>query len=158
MTAPVIDISVQSPLWDADSSAVETVRHAIAVAAAAERATGEVSVLLTDDAAMRLLNREWREIDKPTNVLSFPATKSSQPLIGDIAIGYETVRSESTAEHTPFLHHLAHLAVHGFLHLLGYDHQNDSQAEAMEGLERDILARIGIADPYRLRESETGNA
>ena len=79
-------------------------------------------------------------------------------MIGDIAIGYETVRNESTAENTPFLHRLAHLTVHGFLHLLGYDHQNDSQAEAMEGLERDILAQIGIADPYRLREPETGNA
>lgn len=157
MTAPVIDIVVQSPLWDAEPSAVETVRRAIAAAAAAERAAGEVSVLLTDDAAMRVLNREWREIDRPTNVLSFPAAKTSQPLIGDIAIGYETVRSESAAEHTPFLHHLAHLAVHGFLHLLGYDHENDSQAEAMEGLERDILARIGIADPYRLREPETGD-
>ncbi len=158
MKAPIIDIAVQSPLWDAEPLAEETVRRAISMAAGLTRATGEVSVLLTDDAAMRDLNREWREIDKPTNVLSFPAAESSHPLIGDIAIGYEMVRNESTAENAPFLHRLAHLTVHGFLHLLGYDHQNDSQAEAMEGLERDILAQIGIADPYRLREPETGNA
>jgi probable rRNA maturation factor len=160
MTAPAIDIAVQSPLWQAEPAAEKTVRRAIAAAARAAPADGEVSVLLADDAAVRNLNREWRGIDKPTNVLSFPAAAGTAPLLGDIAIAYETLRGESDAAHTPFLHHLAHLAVHGFLHLLGYDHQDDSQAEAMEALERDILARLDIADPYaaREREPETGNA
>ena len=154
--APAVEIDVQSPLWDAEPAAEETVRNAIAAAAAQAPAVGEVSVLLTDDDAIRVLNRTWRGIDKPTNVLSFPApaAKGPQPLLGDIVIAYETLLRESAAEQTPFLHHLAHLSVHGFLHLLGYDHQDDSQAEAMEGLEREILARLDIADPYH----ETGNA
>lgn len=155
--APIVDIDVQSPLWDAEPAAVDTVRNAIATAAAglSAPAAGEVSVLLTDDTAIRGLNREWRGFDKPTNVLSFPAQpQPPQALLGDIVIAYETLKRESEAEKTPFLHHLAHLAVHGFLHLMGYDHQTDSQADAMEGLERDILARLDIADPYH----ETGNA
>lgn len=154
-SAPIIDVDVQSPLWDAEPAAVATVRIAIATAAAGLSAPGEVSVLLTDDAAIRDLNREWRGFDNPTNVLAFPAQpQPPQALLGDIVIAYETLKRESEMEKTPFLHHLAHLAVHGFLHLMGYDHQTDSQADAMEGLERDILARLDIADPYH----ETGNA
>jgi len=113
---------------------------------------------------VRVLNRDWRGIDKPTNVLSFPAQAAkpdvTQPLLGDIVIAYEALARECAAEHKPLLHHLAHLAVHGFLHLLGYDHQTDSQARTMEGLERDILARLQIADPYRVQEfrHEPGNA
>ncbi len=158
--ATVPEIQVQSPSWDCEPTAVATVRDAIAAAARHCGAHGEVSVVLTDDAAVRDLNREWRHIDKPTNVLSFPAASprggALEPLLGDIVIAYETVARESDEEHKPFLHHLAHLAVHGFLHLLGYDHQTDSQADAMEGLEREILAHLGIADPYR--EHEPGNA
>lgn len=162
--APQIDIEVQSPLWNAEPAAEETVREAIAAAAALVPAEGEVSVVLTDDTAIRTLNRDWRCIDTPTNVLSFPAQTATpgvpRPLLGDIVIAYETLARESTAEHKPLLHHLAHLAVHGFLHLLGYDHQTDSQAATMEGLERDILARLGIGDPYRAQElrHEPGNA
>jgi probable rRNA maturation factor len=159
VAAPEIDIQVQSPLWDAEPAAAETVRRAINAAARYCTAHGEVSVVLADDEAIRLLNRDWRQIDKPTNVLSFPAAMpkgSPEPLLGDIVIAYETVARESTEEHKSFLHHLAHLAVHGFLHLIGYDHQTDSQADAMEGLERDILAGLDIADPYRAHEP--GNA
>lgn len=154
--APEIDIQVQSQGWDAEPAAIETVRRAIAAAARHRASHGEVSVVLTDDEAIRQLNRDWRRIDKPTNVLSFPAATPAhgapEPLLGDIVIAYETVARESAEEHKPFLHHLAHLAVHGFLHLMGYDHQTDSQAAAMEGLERDILADLGIADPYRAHE------
>ena len=161
--APAIEIEVQSALWDAEPAAVETVRAAIGAAAALVPAQGEVSVLLTDDAAVKELNRTWRGIDKPTNVLSFPAARPG-PLLGDIAIAYETLAREAAADDKPLLHHLAHLAVHGFLHLLGYDHQTDSQADAMEGLERAALARLDIADPYVSREAsrekqqETGHA
>jgi probable rRNA maturation factor len=110
--------------------------------------------MLTDDAGIRTLNKNWRGIDKPTNVLSFPALQSERTadnaprMLGDIASAYETTRSEADAEHKPFDHHLSHLAVHGFLHLVGYDHENDNDAEIMEGLERDILAQLGIPDPY----------
>jgi len=154
--APQIEIQVQSPLWDVEPAAEQTVREAIAAAAALVPTGGEISVVLTDDAAMRVLNRDWRGIDRPTNVLSFPAQHArpgvSQPLLGDIVIAYETLAHESAAERKPPLHHLAHLAVHGFLHLQGYDHQTESRARVMEGLERDILARLGIGDPYRAQE------
>jgi probable rRNA maturation factor len=164
MAAPSIDVQVQSPLWDAEPAAADTVRAAIEAAAALAPAAGEISVLLTDDRAVRELNRAWRKVDKPTNVLSFPAAKpvnkTAGGMLGDIAISYETLAREAANEGKPFLHHLAHLAVHGFLHLLGYDHQTDSQADAMEGLERAALARLAIADPYvsRERQQETGDA
>jgi probable rRNA maturation factor len=156
LAAPSIDVQIRSPLWDAEPAAAETLRAAIEAAAALVPAEGEVSVLLTDDASVRALNRAWRGLDQPTNVLSFPAARPSGALLGDIAIAYETLAREAAREHKPFLHHLAHLAVHGFLHLLGYDHQTDSQAAAMEGLERAALARLDIADPYRAHEP--GNA
>jgi probable rRNA maturation factor len=151
VAAPSIDIAVQSPLWNAQAAAEPTVRAAIAAAAAMLAvAKGEVSVMLTDDAAIRLLNRQWRKIDKPTNVLSFPAAKAGGEvgLLGDIVIAYETLARECEDEGRLFLHHLAHLAVHGFLHLLGYDHQNDAQAEAMEALESKIMTRLAMPDPY----------
>jgi len=151
--APLIDIAVASPLWDAQPNAAQTVRDAIAAAAAAlATPAGEVSVVLTDDAAIAKLNRQWRDINNPTNVLSFPATKPGvqgpPPLLGDVIVAYETLAREAAEQAKPFLHHLAHLVVHGYLHLLGYDHQTDSEAGAMEGLERDILSRLRIADPY----------
>ena len=157
--APPIDIQVQSPLWDAEPAAVKTVRAAIAAAAAALPAqSGAVSVALVDDAAIRALNRRWRGIDKPTNVLSFPAGAASHEpfrLIGDVVIAYETLARESAAEGKPLLDHLAHLAVHGYLHLRGYDHETDPQADEMEGLERDILSSLRIADPYRAHERDS---
>ena len=116
--------------------------------------------MLTDDAGIRTLNSNWRGIDKPTNVLSFPALQPTGPsgpddaprMLGDIAIAYETTRQEADDEQKPFDHHLSHLAVHGFLHLIGYDHENDDDAEAMETLEQEILAQLGIPDPYADRE------
>ena len=125
----------------------------LAAAAALSTAGGEVSIVLTDNSAIRSLNRDWRGIDKPTNVLSFPASGpdigEGTRLLGDIVIAFETLERECADENRDFLHHLAHLAVHGFLHLNGYDHQTDAQAEAMEGLERKIMARLNMPDPYR---------
>ena len=107
-------------------------------------------MLLTDDAAIRALNHRWRGIDKATNVLSFPAARSGGgEFLGDIVIAFETLDRESAAEGKPLLHHLAHLALHGYLHLLGYEHETDPQADEMEALERDILSALRIADPYR---------
>jgi probable rRNA maturation factor len=155
-TVPSVDIQVASPLWQAQPHAEETVRAAIAAAAAALSATdGEVSIVLTDDAAIRTLNRDWRHIDKATNVLSFPASKiagGSNAMLGDIVIAYETLDRECTDEGHDFLHHLAHLTVHGFLHLIGYDHQNDAEADDMEALERKIMATLQMPDPYLARD------
>jgi probable rRNA maturation factor len=154
-SAPQIDIQIQSPLWAAQPLAEQTVRAAIA-AVAAELAppAGEVSILLTDDAAIAKLNREWRGIDQPTNVLSFPAPKSSGGaiMLGDIVMAYETLTRECDDEDRVFLHHLAHLTVHGFLHLIGYDHQSDAQADEMEGLESKIMIRMNLPDPYLARD------
>lgn len=116
-----------------------------------------VSLLFTSDAAVQVLNRDWRGKDKPTNVLSFPA--GDQPVetgiefLGDIALALETVQREAVEENKKFDHHLTHLLVHGFLHLLGYDHETgEKDAEEMETLERAILARLAIADPYAVDE------
>ena len=149
MTGPVIEVSITSPLWDTiDGEAI--VRRAVAAAATPETAERELSVMLTDDAAIRALNAQWRHKDEPTNVLSFPSPGNG--MLGDIVIAYETTAREAEAEHKPLAHHLSHLAVHGFLHLLGYDHESDADADVMEQLERDILARLGVPDPYMIRE------
>ncbi|MGH6771670.1 MAG: rRNA maturation RNase YbeY [Xanthobacteraceae bacterium] len=118
---------------------------------------GVVTVLVDDDARVRELNKLWRDIDKPTNVLSFPYPEGPpgpDRCIGDIAISYETAAREAAADGLPLAHHLAHLSVHGFLHLLGYDHESDREADAMERLERDILAHVDVPDPYTAREAK----
>jgi probable rRNA maturation factor len=148
-----IDVLVESPQWSDLPEAPAAVRKAIAAAAREISSPGgEVAVMLTSDAALRRLNRKWRRIDKPTNVLSFPASASAaKRMLGDIAIAYETLARESRKEGKKILHHLSHLAVHGFLHLMGYDHQTDSDAATMEQLESEILARLRIPDPYLVR-------
>jgi probable rRNA maturation factor len=154
ITAPVIDIAVTSPLWEKQPLAEQTVREAIVAAAdALDTPPGEICVMLTDDAEMTRLNRDWRGLDKPTNVLSFPAAKTAGgAFLGDIAISYETLERECAEEGRIFLNHLAHLAVHGFLHLIGYDHQTDSEAETMEGLESKIMLALNLPDPYLARD------
>jgi probable rRNA maturation factor len=155
--APLIDIQVQSPLWDAQPLAAQTIRDALAAAAATlSTIDGEVAILLTNDKAIRALNRQWRSIDKPTNVLSFPAavtqTGVGVKFFGDIVMAYETLARECADEDRVFLHHLAHLTVHGFLHLVGYDHQADAEAEEMEALESRIMTRMQMPDPYLGRD------
>jgi probable rRNA maturation factor len=147
--APAIDIVVESPLWQDAPNAAAILRRAIGEAAGMTDAAGgkELAIMLCDDAAMRQLNGRWRGRPEPTNVLSFPAARGSETL-GDIAIAYETTAREAETEGKPFAEHLAHLAVHGFLHLLGYDHQSDAEAAAMERLEVAILARLNVPDPY----------
>ena len=154
---PQIDIQAQSPLWKAQPLAEQTVRDAVSAAAAAlSTAEGEVSIVLTDNSGIAALNRNWRGIDKPTNVLSFPASghkgNESSRFLGDIVIAYETLVRECDDENRKFLHHLAHLTVHGFLHLAGYDHETDAQAEEMEGLESKIMTRLSMPDPYIARD------
>jgi probable rRNA maturation factor len=161
-----VDIIVESPLWDGAPGAKQAVRRALATAASMlSTRPAELAIVLTDDSAIRALNRVWRGIDRPTNVLSFPvrplpsslagvpAVATLPRLLGDIVIAFETTAQEARTETKTFEDHLAHLAVHGFLHLLGQDHANDRDAAAMEELERAILARIGIRDPYAAGDS-----
>jgi probable rRNA maturation factor len=155
---PLIDVIVQSPRWKIQPRAATVVRKAIAAAAkAVSTPHAELAILLADDSAIRALNREWRKLDAPTNVLSFPAkvARASHDLprhLGDIVIAYETTAREAATQRKPFGHHLVHLAVHGYLHLLGYDHATDREAKKMERLEVDILARLGVSDPYVTRD------
>lgn len=148
-----LDISVPSPLWRGLPWVRPIARETIAAAAAESGgwSEGDVSLCLADDAALRVLNLSWRGIDKPTNVLSFPAA-AGRPggltTLGDIALAYETLAREAEGLDVPLADHYRHLLVHGFLHLIGYDHETDADAERMEALETRILARLGVADPY----------
>jgi probable rRNA maturation factor len=173
-----VDILITSPAWKTLPQAVDVVRRSIAAAAAhpgPRLRNAEVAVLLCDDETIAALNGRWRGQHKPTNVLSFPALSaapartsdggmsdgiapegigSHQVPLGDIAIAGETLLREADAGGKTAPAHLAHLVVHGFLHLVGYDHESDEEAEEMERLERDILARISVADPYAGRDAD----
>jgi probable rRNA maturation factor len=160
---PMTEVLVVADGWQSEPDAEAVIQRAIAAAAEiadADTGEAELAVMLTDDAGIRTLNNNWRGIDKPTNVLSFPALPPTGPagpddaprMLGDIAIAFETTRAEADDEQKPFDHHLSHLAVHGFLHLIGYDHEEEEDAEAMEALETEILAQLGIPDPYGNRE------
>ena len=160
---PITEVLVVADCWQNEPDAEAVIQRAIAAAAEtvdADVADAELAVMLTDDSGIRTLNSNWRGVDKPTNVLSFPALQpaggpgedDAPRMLGDIAIAYQTMRREADDEQKPFDHHLSHLAVHGFLHLIGYDHEKDDDAEAMETLEQEILAQLGIPDPYADRE------
>ncbi len=171
----MLDVAVEvvAPEWDRRIAPEPLARRAVAAAlegaglASLLTAPGldlEVSVLFTDDAELARLNRDYRGIDRPTNILSFPmldhaalaalaANPAGSHLLGDLALGLETVAGEAAAARKRFEDHVTHLLVHGTLHLLGHDHGDDAAATAMESLERAILARLGIADPYRLGEA-----
>ncbi len=147
------DIRSEDDRWQAAFEDIEALCLKALGAAASEMATsGEVSVLLTNDAEMRRLNARWRNIDKATDVLSFPSDGPEIPngpkLLGDIAIGYETALHDSETMKRPFESHVSHLLIHGFLHLVGYDHIDPKDAAVMEPLEAKILAGLGWPDPY----------
>lgn len=156
-----IDIAVDCEAWNTVPDVAALVRRSIEAAmtvAGAAEPEAELSVLLCDDATITILNRDWRGQDKATNVLSFPGAPGGPPgsprLIGDIAVAYETTRREALDEGKSLDAYLAHLLVHGFLHLGDHDHGDDAQAAAMEGLERRIMAQLGYADPYAGSEPE----
>ena len=116
--------------------------------------SGAATVVLADDALLRELNRDFRGLDKPTNVLSFPAEDMpglpvALASMGDIILARETCVAEATAGGLSVDHHLAHLIIHGLLHLAGFDHEAEAEAEIMEAVETQVLAKMGIADPYR---------
>ncbi|MBY0562650.1 MAG: rRNA maturation RNase YbeY [Hyphomonadaceae bacterium] len=141
-----VDVLVGPDAWRGREQALA---EALSAAATSENARGTVSLLLGDDAAIAALNAEFRGKTSPTNVLSFPPSQPSEAgFLGDIALAAETIAREAAEQGKTFEAHAAHLVVHGFLHLLGYDHLNDADAEKMEARERGILAGLGIADPY----------
>lgn len=147
----MIEIEVEVDGWLDALPKVQALVEVAAEAAlnAVETPDGaDLVVLLTDDGEMRELNKEYRHKDKATNVLSFPAQKMMHPHLGDIALGLETCVREAKEQSKPLANHIQHLVVHGVLHLLGYDHMEDRDAEEMEALETEILAGLGIPDPY----------
>ena len=161
-----IAISVEDPSWSKLApDAARLLRRAARDALAEARNDGwkgshvghEISFVLTDDKRMRTLNRAYRGKDKPTNVLSFAALDADRPkagmpwLLGDVVLASGVVAREAKAQRKTIEHHLSHLAVHGVLHLLGYDHERQEDAEAMEALEVAALAGMGIGNPYELR-------
>jgi probable rRNA maturation factor len=155
-----IEFVAASPQWRAALAARTLARQAIAASLAecgvALRASAELCVHLADDAHVRDLNARWRGVDEATNVLSFPtvepAAVGEARLLGDIVLGFETIVREAGAEGTPLADHYRHLVVHGFLHLIGFDHETDPDARRMEAMETRILARLGVADPYQAAE------
>lgn len=155
-----IDVLVEAKAWEtlegAERLAKRAARAALAAGADDLGDACEMSITLTDDARIRVLNRDWRDKDKATNVLSFPAPEMPEGVmpepLGDVIVAYETLVAEAEAEGKRPADHLTHLVVHGTLHLLGFDHITDQEAEEMEALERAILQGLGISDPYALPE------
>lgn len=154
--AITVDIRIEDRAWPAAVPDLRPmVRRAVRAALKAAPVAGpvELAVTLTDDEAMRALNRTWRGKDKPTNVLSFPfadgAVAGAPNHLGDVVLARQTVAAEAAAQGKSVADHLAHLVVHGILHLLGFDHETAREARTMEGREVAVLAGLGIADPYR---------
>jgi probable rRNA maturation factor len=156
-----VTISIADPAWDEAASDLEALcRRAVdaVLARHVPRRGGqvEVSLRLTDDSEVRELNRLYRNQDKPTNVLSFPADDETLAmpgdaprLLGDVVVAFGVTAAEAGGEGKSLADHLVHLVVHGMLHLLGFDHEDDSDAAVMEAAEVDILRELGVADPYR---------
>ncbi|MGE7471635.1 rRNA maturation RNase YbeY [Bosea sp. NPDC003192] len=157
-----LDVRIQSRRWreveDLKPRINAAIEAALMLAPVKPSPGAELSLLLTDDKRIRIVNRDWRGFDKATNVLSFPAAPperiASSPVIGDIVLAFETVAREAEAEEKSFGDHLSHLVIHGLLHLVGEDHETEEQAQRMEALETAALARLGIADPYAGSEPE----
>jgi probable rRNA maturation factor len=146
-----IEVEVEDPAWNVVSGVEAVVTEAARAALNAlesSAASETVVVLLTDDDAVAELNQQFRHKTGPTNVLSFPAPENPENLLGDIALAFGVCAREAAEQGKTLTAHLQHLTVHGVLHLAGYDHQTDDEAEAMEDLERRVLAVLGVSDPY----------
>lgn len=146
------DLRISDPRWESLGDVEGLAARVLSHAASEMNLRGEISILLTNDAEMHALNKQWRGFDKPTDVLSFPSDGPEIPgepvHLGDIALGYETSLADAGAMDRPFEAHVSHLLIHGFLHLLGYDHIEPEDAKVMEPLEAQILAGLGWPDPY----------
>jgi probable rRNA maturation factor len=149
----MIEVEIDDGAWSAalpDVAAV--VERAASLALGDTR--GDVVILLADDAHVQQINAQFRDKDRPTNVLSFPAPDSARPHLGDLILAYGVCSAEAAEQGKSLSDHLSHLTIHGVLHLLGHDHEADDEAEAMEGEERRLLASLGIADPYSVDEPD----
>jgi probable rRNA maturation factor len=154
----MIDVEIEDEAWSDALPEVEALVEQAALGALdtlpqAERG-GAVAILLTDDTAVADLNTRFRGKPTSTNVLSFPAATSAYPHLGDVALAYGVCAGEAGAQGKSLGDHLTHLVVHGVLHLLGYDHEAEADAEVMEQMECEILRRFGIADPYAQRDAD----
>lgn len=146
MKSPHIVVVVEDPSWRMEGRQLTAdIRRAARTALTASGRGGDLTILLADDARLEALNTRFRGRKKPTNVLSFPA---DGPYLGDVALAYGAVAREAAEAGKSIHDHALHLAIHGVLHLLGYDHETAGQARVMEPLEIAVLARLGIADPY----------
>jgi probable rRNA maturation factor len=152
----LIDIEIEDPAWSRALPQVEALARQAAEAALARHEPGPtaLTILLADDEAVRELNAGFRGKDAATNVLSFPAPENPEHHLGDIALAFGVCAREAAEQGKPLAHHVQHLVAHGVLHLLGYDHINDDEAEEMEGLERIVLAGLGVPDPYAAGEGD----
>lgn len=145
----IVDLRIEDEAWQTGCPNLETFcQRALEAAFANTANTAHVDVLLTDDVTLARLNTDWRNKEGPTDVLSFPAEENPAGFLGDIAIAYGISLRDAEAGGKSLPDHLAHLLIHGMLHLCGYDHVNDEEAEIMESLERAALSTLGIADPY----------
>jgi len=159
-----VDIVVNAAAWQAlpnlEELAARVVEQSALVSGAKLAPDCELCISFCNDADMRELNAQWRGQDKPTNVLSFstPGALAARPLLGDIVIAYETVAREAREQDKTLADHVAHMIVHGFLHLIGYDHETPAEAEAMEALERRVAKALGINDPYEGMQPIDGDA
>lgn len=151
-----LETIIEAEAWETALPDAEALAARVFAAARARepRLSGSAALLLTDDAAVQDLNARFRGKDAPTNVLSFPSDEPAPGFLGDIALGYETCAREAREKGVALADHAAHLIAHGLLHLVGYDHIEDADAEEMERLETEILAGLGVSDPYRLEEFE----
>jgi len=155
MSEHAIEVEVEDDAWLRDlPDCVAIARLAAEAALTAGKAEpdAEVSVLLADDDEVAALNAQFRDKPQPTNVLSFPAMEMARPHLGDVILAYGVCAREAREQAKPLGHHLSHLVAHGALHLLGWDHQTDAEAEEMESLERTVLAKLGIPDPYATQD------
>ena len=155
----MIDIEVEDSAWttalpDAQSLVHIAVEAALEACPAARGRSSGLTILLTNDAIVRDLNARFRSEDTATNVLSFPSAPNPENHLGDIALAHQVCAREAAEQGKSLAHHLQHLTIHGVLHLLGYDHIGDDEAEAMEDLERMVLARLGVSDPYLSSQGE----
>ena len=147
-----LDSRIEEDAWTSEAGAPDAVcQRALDAAFAITGVSGEVALLLTDDDEMHQLNRDWRGKDKPTDVLSFPADELDAPFLGDIAVGLGVSRGDAATRGIKLADHLSHLVIHGYLHLIGYDHIEDDEAREMEEIEIRALASLGISDPYEAR-------
>jgi len=142
----MIDVEIEDEAWT--RALPNAADLALAAATASVTAAADLVVLLTDDATVRDLNARFRDKDAATNVLSFPAGDMAGDHMGDVALAYGVCAREAAEQGKPLAAHLQHLVAHGVLHLVGYDHEDDTDAEAMEAREREILAGLGLPDPY----------